>query len=139
MLKKSSLYLISDEKPNISSYCINRLLQIILAYVMMGYGESNKGDCNNRATDYLVTGSIITLCSNLIKAESCVIKMLLLINSLLQIIDICIAIWLSVYHNKHPSFIMIPALGQCWCLGPTVAGHMTSCTWLNHPTAPSLL
>ena len=70
---------------------------------MIGYGESNQEDCNNGATGYLLTGSIITLCSNLLpvaillivylalcddvitKAESCV---LLLINSLLQIIGI---------------------------------------------------
>ena len=103
-----------------------------LAGVMIGYGESYKETCNNGATDYLVTGGIIILCSNLlpvaimlvvylalcdnviIKAESCGIKMLLPINSLLPIIGIVIAIWVRMGHNKHSSIILIP--DQSWTL-----------------------
>ena len=87
---------------------------------MIAYGESYKDACNNGATDYLVTGGVIILCSNLLpvaillvvylalcddvitKAESCGIKLLLLINNLLPIIGIAVAIWVVSWgHVKH--------------------------------------
>jgi hypothetical protein len=127
--------LISDDKTNISSFGGISLLQIMLAGVMIGYGESYKEDCNNGATNYLVTGGIIILCSNLMpvaillvvylalcdnvitKAESCSIKILLLINNLLPIIGIGVAIWVNWGHDIDQSVTPIPTQGSALVFG----------------------
>ena len=80
---------------------------------MIGYGVTYKDDCNNGATDFLVTGGAITFAANMIpvvyhvavifalfdgnisNAENAGLKLLELIMNILPLVNICVAIWVK--------------------------------------------
>ena len=80
---------------------------------MIGYGVTYKDDCNNGATDFMVTGGAITLAANLIpvvyhvsvifalcdgnisKAETAGLQLLELIMNILPLVNIGVAIWVK--------------------------------------------
>merc|ERR1719175_397883 len=74
--------------------------------MMLGFGISYQDDCENGATDYLVTGGAIILllaiCDDLIsKSESCVIRTLLCILGFLPLVSLVVIIW--------GAFVIFPA------------------------------
>jgi len=95
------------------------LLQLIIGGTMLGFGISYQDDCENGATDYLVTGGAIILAINILpfiiaivlllaicddvisKSESCVIRTLLCILGFLPLVSLVVIIW--------GAFVIFPA------------------------------
>merc|ERR1712172_101527 len=94
------------EKKRSKSAGIQCLFQLIIGGVMPFYGISYQDDCQNGATDFLVTGGAITIASNILpfaicddhisKSESCVVKGLLYIQAFLPFMSIVVTIWGSI-------------------------------------------
>ena len=101
------------EKKRSKSAGIQCLLQLIIGGVMLGYGISYQDDCQNGATDFLVTGGAINIATNILpliiaivvllaicddhlsKSESCVVKALVFVQSLLPLTSIVVNIWVG--------------------------------------------
>ena len=87
--------------------------QLIIGVIMLGFGIIYKDDCENGATDYLVTGGAIIIAANILpfitaivivlavcddhisKSESFVIKILLFIQSCLPLVSFAVTIWVG--------------------------------------------
>ena len=87
--------------------------QLIIGVIMLGFGIIYKDDCENGATDYLVTGGAIILAANILpfiiaivlllavcddhisKSESCVIKTLLWILAFMPLASLVVIIWVG--------------------------------------------
>ena len=96
-----------------SSFGLLSLLEVVMAGVMIGMGVSYGQDCNNGATDYLVTGGVILLCANLLplvihgtvylalwdgkisKADGCGLNLLVWINNIIPVFSIGVALWVG--------------------------------------------
>ena len=80
------------------------LLQLVIGCIMLGFGISYQDDCENGATDYLVTGGAIIIAANILPftlaivivfsgCECVVIKSLLCIQSGLPLVSFGVTIW----------------------------------------------
>jgi len=104
----------NPEKKKSKSSGSQSLFQLIIGGIMLGFGISYQDDCNNGATDYLVTGGAIIIAANILpfitaivillavcdehisKSESFVIKTLLCIQSCLPLVSFGVTIWGSI-------------------------------------------
>ena len=82
------------------------LLQLVIGGIMLGFGISYQDDCENGATDYLVTGGAIIIAANILPftmaivivfagCECVVIKSLLCIQSGLPLVSFGVTIWVG--------------------------------------------
>ena len=87
------------------------LVQFIIGAIMIGYGIGYKSDCNNGATEYLVTGGSIIICANIAPivfsisinlalcdnhiscTESFFLRILLFVKDILPLAGIIVTIW----------------------------------------------
>ena len=80
------------------------LLQLVIGGIMLGFGISYQDNCENGATDYLVTGGAIIIAANVLPftmaiiivfsgCECVVIKSLLCIQSGLPLVSFGVTIW----------------------------------------------
>ena len=104
---------VNTPKKSSPSFGLLSLLEVVLAGVMIGMGGSYGQDCNNGATDYLVTGGVILLCANLLplvihgtvylalwdgkisKAEGCGLNVLVWIDNIIPVFSIGVALWVG--------------------------------------------
>jgi len=102
------------EKKKSKSTGSQSFLQLIIGGIMLGFGISYQDDCENGATDYLITGGAIIIAANILpfitaivivlavcddhisKSESCVIKILLFVQSCLPLVSFGVTIWGSI-------------------------------------------
>ena len=101
------------EKKKSKSTGSQSFLQLVIGGIMLGFGISYQDDCENGATDYLITGGAIIIAANILpfitaivivlavcddhisKSESCVIKTLLFIQSCLPLVSFGVTIWVG--------------------------------------------
>ena len=101
------------EKKKSKSTGSQSLFQLVIGGIMLGFGISYQDDCENGATDYLVTGGAIILAANILpfiiaivlllavcdehisKSESCVIKTLLWILAFMPLVSLVVIIWVG--------------------------------------------
>ena len=90
------------------------LVQIIVGATMISYGIAYKEECNNGATEYLVTGGSIIIAANIVpiafsisvnlalcdnhisRTESFILRILLFIKDILPLAGIIVAIWVKI-------------------------------------------
>ena len=100
-------------------------VQLVIGGVMLGFGLTYQEECNNGATDYLLLGGAIIIAANILpfitaivfelgdcdihRSESCVVRILLIIQSWLPIVSFGVTIWVKsfVKMNISRSFIAI--------------------------------
>ena len=100
-------------------------VQLVIGGVMLGFGLTYQEECNNGATDYLVLGGAIIIAANILpfitaivfelgdcdvhRSESCVVRILLIIQSWLPIVSFGVTIWVKsfVKMNISRSFIAL--------------------------------
>ena len=96
------------------------LVQFIIGAIMIGYGIAFKGDCNNGATEYLITGGTIILSANIVPivfsisvnlalcddhishTESFFLRILLFVKDIMPLAGIIVTIWVT--RSIRPSF-----------------------------------
>ena len=94
------------------------LFQLIIALIMIGIGHSYSDECNNGATDYLITGGWLTIAFNILpgilfcvkscalmdgvisSSENCVINSLSCIKNCLPLISFVVTLWVKNGTNK---------------------------------------
>ena len=100
-------------------------VQLVIGGVMLGFGLTYQEECNNGATDYLLLGGAIIIAANILpfitsivfelgdcyvhRSESCVVRILLIIQSWLPIVSFGVTIWVKsfVKMNFSRSFIAL--------------------------------
>ena len=100
-------------------------VQLVIGGVMLGFGLTYQEECNNGATDYLLLGGAIIIAANILpfitaivfelgdcdvhRPESCVVRILLIIQSWLPIVSFGVTIWVKsfVKMNISRSFIAL--------------------------------
>ena len=100
-------------------------VQLVIGGVMLGFGLTYQEECNNGATDYLLLGGAIIIAANILpfitaivfelgdcdvhRSESCVVRILLIIQSWLPIVSFGVTIWVKsfVKMNISRSFIAL--------------------------------
>ena len=100
-------------------------VQLVIGGVMLGFGLTYQEECNNGATDYLLLGGAIIIAANILpfitaivfelgdcdvhRSESCVVRILLIIQSWLPIVSFGVTIWVKAFvkMNISRSFIAI--------------------------------
>ena len=100
-------------------------VQLVIGGVMLGFGLTYQEECNNGATDYLLLGGAIIIAANILpfitaivfelgdcdvhRSESCVVRILLIIQSWLPIVSFGVTIWVKSYvkMNISRSFIAL--------------------------------
>ena len=98
-------------------------VQLVIGGVMLAFGLTYQEECNNGATDYLLLGGAIIIAANILpfitaivfelgdcdvhRSESCVVRILLIIQSWLPIVSFGVTIWVKsfVKMNISRSFI----------------------------------
>ena len=96
------------------------LVQLIIGALMIGYGIAYKDDCNNGATEYLVTGGSIIISANIVpiifsigvnlalcdnhisRTESLFLRILLFVKDIMPLAGIIVTIWVT--RSILPSF-----------------------------------
>ena len=96
------------------------LVQFIIGAIMIGYGIAYKDDCNNGATEYLVTGGSIIISTNIVpiifsvcvnlalcdnhisRTESFFLRLLLFLKDIMPLAGIIVTIWVT--RSTHPYF-----------------------------------
>merc|ERR1712107_17099 len=87
-------------------------VQLVIGGVMLGFGLTYQEECNNGATDYLLLGGAIIIAANILpfitaivfelgdcdvhRSESCVLRILLIIQSWRPIVSFGVTIWGSI-------------------------------------------
>ena len=113
-MERGDYHAVDDpEKKKSKSTGSQSLLQLIIGGIMLGFGISYQDDCENGATDYLVTGGAIIIAANILpfitaivillavcdehisKSESFVIKTLLCIQGVLPLVSFGVTIWVG--------------------------------------------
>ena len=100
-------------------------VQLVIGGVMLGFGLTYQEECNNGATDYLLLGGAIIIAANILpfitaivfelgdcdvhRSESCVVRILLIIQSWLPIVSFGVTIWVKLFvkMNISRSFIAL--------------------------------
>ena len=100
-------------------------VQLVIGGVMLGFGLTYQEECNNGATDYLLLGGAIIIAANILpfitaivfelgdcdvhRSESCVVRILFIIQSWLPIVSFGVTIWVKsfVKMNISRSFIAL--------------------------------
>ena len=100
-------------------------VQLVIGGVMLGFGLTYQEECNNGATDYLLLGGAIIIAANILpfitaivfelgdcdvhRSESCVVRILLIIQSWLPIVSFGVTIWVKsfVKMNISRSFVAL--------------------------------
>ena len=100
-------------------------VQLVIGGVMLGFGLTYQEECNNGATDYLLLGGAIIIAANILpfitaivfelgdcdihRSESCVVRILLIVQSWLPIVSFGVTIWVKsfVKMNISRSFIAL--------------------------------
>ena len=100
-------------------------VQLVIGGVMLGFGLTYQEECNNGATDYLLLGGAIIIAANILpfitaivfelgdcdvhRSESCVVRILLIIQSWLPIVSFGVTIWVKAFvkMNISRSFIAL--------------------------------
>ena len=88
-------------------------VQLVIGGVMLGFGLTYQEECNNGATDYLLLGGAIIIAANILpfitaivfelgdcdvhRSESCVVRILLIIQSWLPIVSFGVTIWVKTF------------------------------------------
>ena len=108
-----------------ASHLGQSFVQLVIGGVMLGFGLTYQEECNNGATDYLLLGGAIIIAANILpfitaivfelgdcdvhRSESCVVRILLIIQSWLPIVSFGVTIWVKsfVKMNISRSFIAI--------------------------------
>ena len=107
-----------------ASFCLLGLLQMIvllvIALIMIGIGNSFRDDCNNGATEYLITGGTIIISANIVpivfsisvnlalcdnhisRTESFFLRILLFVKDIMPLAGIIVTIWVT--RSTHPYF-----------------------------------
>ena len=94
-------------------------VQLVIGGVMLGFGVTYQEECNNGATDYLLLGGAIIIAANILpfitaivfelgdcdvhRSESCVVRILLIIQSWLPIVSFGVTIWVKSFVKKNIS------------------------------------
>ena len=94
-------------------------VQLVIGGVMLGFGLTYQEECNNGATDYLLLGGAIIIAANILpfitaivfelgdcdvhRSESCVVRILLIIQSWLPIVSFGVTIWVKSFVKKNIS------------------------------------
>ena len=100
-------------------------VQLVIGGVMLGFGLTYQEECNNGATDYLLLGGAIIIAANILpfitaivfelgdcdvhRSESCVVRILLIIQSWLPIVSFGVTIWVKAFvkMNISRSFVAL--------------------------------
>ena len=108
-----------------ASHLGQSFVQLVIGGVMLGFGLTYQEECNNGATDYLLLGGAIIIAANILpfitaivfelgdcdvhRSESCVVRILLIIQSWLPIVSFGVTIWVKAFvkMNISRSFIAI--------------------------------
>ena len=110
------------------------LVQFIIGAIMIGCGIAYKGDCNNGATEYLITGGTIILSANIVpivfsisvnlalcdnhisRTESFFLRILLFVKDIMPLAGIIVTIWVLL--NKiNPSIFQFQLKGSVIVFG----------------------
>ena len=94
-------------------------VQLVIGGVMLGFGLTYQEECNNGATDYLLLGGAIIIAANILpfitaivfelgdcdvhRSESCVVRILLIIQSWLPIVSFGVTIWVKSFVKMYIS------------------------------------
>ena len=136
-------------------------VQLVIGGVMLGFGLTYQEECNNGATDYLLLGGAIIIAANILpfitaivfelgdcdvhRSESCVLRILLIIQSWLPIVSFGVTIWVkSICENKYFKIIYCACLlvfiirDQSWSSQRTAIGLTIQKSPRMFSTAPSL-
>ena len=151
------------EKKKSKSTGSQSFLQLIIGGIMLGFGISYQDDCENGATDYLITGGAIIIAANILpfitaivfelgdcdvhRSESCVLRILLIIQSWLPIVSFGVTIWVKcICENEYFKIICRRGAGllvfiirdRSWSSQLTAIGLTIQKSPRMFSTAPSL-
>ena len=106
------MLVVSEMSPETLSGCVS-FHQLIIGGIMLHFGITYQDDCENGATDYLVTGGAIIIATNIIpcivaivfaisddfsKSESFVIKTFKRIRVVFSLVSLVVFIWVKILH-----------------------------------------
>ena len=113
-MERADYHAVNDpERKRSKSSGSQSFLQLIIGGIMLGFGITYQDDCENGATEYLVTGGAIIIAANILpfitsivivfaisddyisKSESFVIKTLLCIQGCLPLVSFGVTIWVK--------------------------------------------
>ena len=113
-MERADYHAVDDpERKRSKSSGSQSFLQLIIGGIMLGFGITYQDDCENGATDYLVTGGAIIIATNIIpcivaivfaisddfsKSESFVIKTFKRIRVVFSLVSLVVFIWVKILH-----------------------------------------